>query len=885
MGADKIGAPLPDGPYRPPRLGRWILSRILPVPLKPTAPGDFEELYRRILVVDGAGKAAAWYWRQVLRSTPHFVITEIYWRLSMIRNYLKLAMRNMRRRPGFTVVNIGGLSVGLACCILAFFFIRDEYSFDRFHTHIGRIYEVKSKIWVDEGAPIFLETQGPVGPTIVADYPEVEAATRLAKTDVVVQAGEKIFLLDGLGADPSFFDVFSFPLTRGDAASALGTPNSVVLSKKTARLCFGSADPMGQTISIKIGNDTTPYKIAGIAEEIPANSSLTFDVLLPILRIKGPMIDEWKAESGDTAVDAACFIRLRESAGSETLAAKFPGTLDKHLVRGNYKGSHYLFPFAEYHRGVRDYSFSPILKPRSSPVFSYLLTSIALLVLLIAGFNFMNLSVGAAAAERIKEIGMRKVLGAERKNLFYQFRLEGIVMSLAALAGGVGIASAVLPVFNRFAGKELRLDLIGPGWPLFALIFLAVFLGAAAGSYPGWFLSRLRPTDLFRGNFLLGRRKGFSRVLLLFQFGISIFLIITTGFLYRQHRYLLQANLGYDTDQIVVLDLRQLTPEFQSASRFLPVLKSRLLGHPEVKSMSVALSGMASSSWSALIVKGVASQKVEIVRFNMVDPDFLNALGLRLTEGRWFSAEYPSDEADAVVVNETFARTFTPSQPVGRGLSEIFKYKASTKIIGVVRDFHYSSLRQTIQPAMISLGAKEVQWAYIRLDGKNLRQALDVIEKEFKAVAPGHPFLFSFLDEDVARQYEKEARWSLMISIVSLFAVLIACSGVFALAFQSSVRKTKEIGIRKVLGASIPQIIGLLGREFVWMAAAASLLAWPAAFLAVRKILAGYPYRIALGPWMFVAGGATVAVLTLVTVSLQAVRAARMNTVDNLRHE
>lgn len=883
MGANKIGVSLPDGPGRPPRLGRWILSRILPVPLKPTASGDFEELYRRILAKDGAGKAVAWYWRQVLKSTPHFVFTEIHWRITMIRNYLKLTLRNMRRRPGFTVVNIGGLSVGLACCILAFFFIRDEYSFDRFHTHIDRIYEVKSKIWRDEGSLISLETQGPVGPTLAADYPEVEAATRLAKIDVVVQAGEKVFLQAGLGADPSFFNVFSFPLTRGDAASALGTPNSVVLSKKTAQLCFGSSDPMGQTISIKIGNDTAPYKVAGIAEEIPANSSLTFDVLLPILRVKGPMIDQWKAESGDSAVDAACFIRLREGVDAESLAAKFPDTLDKHLGMGGYKGSHYLFPFAEYHRGVRDYSYSVILKPRSSPVYSYLLTSIALLVLLIAGFNFMNLSVGAAAAERIKEIGMRKVLGAEQKNLFHQFRLEGIVMSLAALAGGVGIASAVLPVFNRFAGKSLRLDLIGPGWPLFALVFLAVFLGAATGSYPGWFLSRLRPTDLFRGNFLLGRRRGFSRVLLLFQFGISIFLIITTGFVYRQHRYLLQANLGYNTEQIVVLDLRQLTPEFQIAARFLPVLKSRLLGHPEVKSMSAADSGMA--QWSARFVKGVASQKVEIVRLNQVDPDFLDTLGLRLTEGRWFSAEFPSDETDAVVVNEAFARTFTPSQPVGKGLSELFKYKASAKIIGVVRDFHYESLRQTIQPAMISLGANDVRWAYIRLDGKNLHQALDMIEKEFKAVAPGHPFLFSFLDEDVARQYEKEARWSLMISIVSLFAVLIACSGVFALAFQSSVRKTKEIGIRKVLGASTPQIIGLLGSEFVRMAAAASLLAWPAAFFAAHRILAGYPYRIALGPWMFVAGGAAVAVLTLATVSLQAVRAARMNTVDNLRHE
>jgi len=881
MGPDKVGAPLPGGPGRPPRLGRWILSRILPVHLKPTAPGDFEELYRRILVKDGADKAAAWFWRQVLKSTPQFVFTAVHWRFTMLRNYLKLTMRNMRRRPGFTVVNIGGLSVALACCILALFFIRDEYSFDRFHAHIDRIYEVKSKVWVDEGAPIFLETQGPVGPTLAADYPEVEAATRLAKTDVVVRAEERIFLRAGLGVDASFFDVFSFPLTRGNAASALETPDSVVLTQETARLCFGSSDPMGRTISIKIGDEAVAYKVAGITGDIPANSSLTFDVLLPILRVKGPMIDQWNAGRGDA--DAACFIRLRRGQDAESLAAKFPDTLDRRLAAGRYKGSHYLFPFADYHRGARDYSFSRILKPRSSPVYSYLLTAIALLVLLVAGFNFMNLSVGTAAAERIKEIGMRKVLGAEQKNLFYQFRLEGIVMSLVALAGGVGLASAVMPVFNRFAGKELRLDLLGPGLPLFALAALAVLLGAAAGSYPGWFLSRLRPADVFRGNSPLGRRRVFSRVLLLFQFGISIFLVITTGFLYRQHRYLLRANLGYDTDQIVVLDLRQLTPEFQSTSHSLPVLKSRLMTHPEIRSISVAYSGMA--SWSAMVVKGIASQKVEIVRFNEVDPDFLSTLGLRLTEGRWFSAEYPSDATDAVVVNETFARIFRPSQPVGTALSEIFKFRPSTKIIGVVRDFHYDDLRQTIQPAMMSLGGEPVQWAYVRLAGKDLPRALDLIEKEFKAVAPGLPFIYSFLDDDVARQYEKEARWSLMIQVVSLFAVLIACSGVFALAFQSSVRRTKEIGIRKVLGASIIQIIGLLGGEFVWMAASASLLAWPAAFLAVHRILAGYPYRISLGPWMFVAGGATVSVLILVTVSLQAVRAARMKTVDNLRHE
>ena len=880
MGSNQIGGLPPAGSRRPPRLGRWLLSRILPSRLKPTAAGDFEELYGWIRAKDGPRKAAAWYWRHVAKSAPAFIFAALYWRFEMIGNYLKLALRHMRRRPEFAAVNIGGLAVGLAGCILAFFFIRDELSFDRFHDRVERIYEVKSKIQAGDD-PVFLETKGPVGPALAAEFQEVEAATRLARAEVVVSVGEKVFIQNGLGADPSFFDVFSFPLTRGDSAAALRDPYSVILGREAARLCFGTSDPMGQTLFIKIADETADYTVTGVAAEIPARSSLDFDLLLPILRVKGPRVDQWGP--GENDVDAACFIRLREGADAEALAAKFPGTLDKRLSIGKYSGSHYLFHFVQYHRGVRDYSFSSVLKPCSSPIFSILLTSIALLVLLIAGMNFMNLSVGAAASGRVKEIGMRKVFGAEQGNLFHQFRLEGIVTSLAALAGGLGIASLVLPAFNRFAGKDLRLDILGPGWPLAVLILLAVLLGAAVGSYPGWFLSRLRPTELFRGAFFLGRRSGFNRVLLLFQFGLSIFLVTTTGFVFRQHRYLLRTDLGYDAGRVAALDLRQMTPQFQSASRFLPVLKSGLLRHPEIQTVSGSYSGM--SSWSAMILKRDSSPKPEVVRFNQVDPDFLPALGLRLSEGRWFSPDYPSDERGAVVVNETFARRFAPSQAVGKSLSEIFNYKTSARIIGVVRDFHFDSLRRTIEPAMMSLGAEHARWAFIRLTGKNLRPAREVIEKEFKIAAPGHPFLCSFLDEDAARQYESEARWSLMISLVSLFAVLIACAGVFALAIQSSVRKTKEIGIRKVLGASVLQVVGLLTGEFARLAVAAGLLSCPVVFLAVRKILTGYPYRIALSPWMFLAGGGAMLLLVLATVSLHALRAARTDPVKALRRE
>ncbi len=796
----------------------------------------------------------------------------------MIKEYVKLIWRHIRRRKGLAIINIGGFAVGLAACILAFFFIRDEFSFDRFHAYIDSIYEVKSVITYSGGPQVSLETQGPVAVTLAANFPEVEAATRLTATDLILQYGDKIFKQKGIGVDPSFFDVFSFPLVRGKAGSALQNPNSVVLSTKAARLLFGITDPMGQTVSIKIKDETSELEVTGIAQEIPANSSVKFDLLLPILQVKGSEIDQW-----NTGLDAACFIRLRKDTDPHELQAKFQGTIDKFLKKKGVTGNHYLFPFAEYHKGAKSYSFSSVLEPQSSPSHSYILSGIAFLVLLIAGFNFMNLSIAAAASGRMKEIGMRMVLGARRKQLLQQFRFEGIVMSLGSLVVGFGVAAAVLPVFNRFAGKELKLDLLGPVFPLVMLILFAIILGILAGSYPGWFLSQIRPIDLFKGKFLLGRRSRFNRSFLLFQLGFSIFLVIITGFLYRQHQYLLQADLGYKPDHVMVLNIENLTQNFQMSSQFLPVLKSRLLQYPEIKSVSGAYSDMPSSS--AIIAKPEGTQNPEIIRFNTVDLDYIKTLGIRLSEGRWFSSEYTSDKTNAVVINEAFARRFNIKEPTKRSLSEFFRYRGPGSIIGVVKDFHFDSLRQPIQPAFFNLESDRFQKVYIQLEEGDLRKAIDLVKKEFAALAPGYPFLFSFLDDEVALQYEDEKRWSHMITIVSIFAVLIACSGIFALALEAVSRRTKEIGVRKVLGASVSRIFYLLTSEFMWIAAVAVAVTWPIAYLVMHKILSDYPYRISLNLWMFVAGGMVVILLTLAAISLHTVRAAIRNPVESLRDE
>ena len=792
----------------------------------------------------------------------------------MFGSYLKTALRHMRRRPHLAAVNIGGLALGLAGCILAVLFVRDEYAFDRFHPRLEDIFEVRSEVQVRNDM-MSMETAGQVGPFLAATFPEVEAATRVLKVDTVIRKGDQAVMSRGLGVDPSFLRIFHFPLERGSAASALRDPSAVVLTRETARRLFGSADPVGQVLSVIIGKEILDLRIEGVAAEIPASSSLDFDFLLPITRA-APGIDR-----GEDS--AACFIRLREGARPETLAARFPGSLDKFLSSYGTAGRHYLFPFAEYHRGAGDHPFSSVLGSRSSPLYSALLTAIALLILLIAVLNFMNLNVGAAAADRIKEIGLRKVFGADRRKLFQQFRIEAILLSLAGLAVGFGIASLVLPAFNRFSGKALRLDPAGIGWTLPILAVFAVLVGAAAGSYPGWVMNRRRPMELFRETFFLGRRGGFNRVFLFLQCGISIFLLITTMVLYRQHRFLLTTDLGFDAERVAVLDLRQIARQSPDASRIYSVLKSRLSTHPEIQSVSGAYSGM--TSWSARGLRLPGADRPEFIRINEVDAGFLETLGIPLKEGRWFSGDDPTGEPDAVVVNEAFVRRFASSDPIGRSLAELTGFKTSARIIGVVRDFHFDSLHKAIQPAMMTLGREPPRWAYLRLQGGDIARAVKIIEQEYEAVVPGFPFLLSFLDEETARLYEDEARWSSMVGIVSIFAVLIACAGVFGLAVQSSVRRRREIGIRRVLGASVRQISGLINREFLTTAATAGLIAWPAAFLTVRKILAAYPYRVSSSPWVFAAGTAAMLALVLLAVSLQTLRAARADPAATLRSE
>jgi putative ABC transport system permease protein len=693
--------------------------------------------------------------------------------------------------------------------------------------------------------------------------------------------------------------MFTYPL-RDNASpqSVLDDPQAVVLSRSLARKYFGGRDPLDRNIALRIDEEYQDFRVGAVMEDIPENSSLRFDYVLNLEKIYGEALLEW-----NSGKHLPTFVRLvsRDQAGP--LISKFPDTIDKLFVRQfDEKSGYFLQALSDYH--LRSERASGLLEAKSRTAFSYILAGIAVLVLLIACFNFTNLTIGTAST-RTQEIGMRKVLGAGRRHIIQQFWFESLVMSFLGLLMGIMLAHAALPVFNVLSQKAIRPDYFQDVSLWLFLLCLALFVGLASGAYPALVLSRFESGFLFRGRVKFTGRNLFSKLLITLQFAISIFLIVATAIMSRQNSFLAHKDLGYDSDRVVVVPLEDVSSEMQVKQALFSVLKGRLLRHRDIVSVSGARYGMA-HFWMSHAPRLKEGKRV-ILDFNHVDYDYLPTLGLRLVQGRNFSPEFPSDRLEAVIVNEAFVRQFGMDDPLGRSISEPFEQDPGGTIIGVVEDFHYQSLHQPIRPVYIRLaGARrqggppppagaqnqlrnqftaDYKLLYVKVRGTDLKSTLGNIQKEFADLAPGIPFSYSFLDEEEARQYALEERWSRIINYASVFAILIACSGLFGLTLLAVTRRTKEIGIRKVMGASVWQITRLVNREFLVLVLLANLVAWPAGYLAMRTVLQNYAFRIPIGPWAFLFSALLALAVALLTVSLQALRAARANPVDSLRYE
>jgi len=853
---------------RPPRLAKFLVRLFASRNRNEAYLGDLEEMYAERISASGRGRSRLWFWREALGSLPAYVRDNLIWSLTMLRNYLKTAARALSRHPGYTILNIAGLAVGLASALLIWLWVQDELGFDSVHRNAPRLFRVESVAIQPDGSRVHSSrTPYPMGPALVSEIPDFDAVTRVGNPGaLLVQAGERSFYENSLLAvDPAFLDMFTFPLVRGEAASVLSQPMSVVISWEMAEKYFPRKDPMGRTLTF---NRDFPLTVSGVMKNPPSNSTLRPHFLVPVDRMEDlrstreywPNINRWDLSAFTT------WVRLSDPRAAPAVGDKVAALVQR---RTGWK--------------LSPWTLKPLpgLRLESSRSQVRLFLGLAFFLLLVACINFMNLAT-ARAADRAGEIGVRKVVGACRRNIIAQFYGETSLTTLLSLFMGFGLFLLFLPMFRRLAGKDIGLGAILQ--PRFGLGLLAIVLLTAvlAGSYPALFLSSLRPVKTLRGTFRAARRSAsFRRILVIFQFALSAFLLIGTGVIVRQVNHMRSMNLGYEKDHLGYIPLR-----IDEAKTY-AVLNNELRGDPLVLGITASFQIPMNSDmqeWGTTW-QGKDPKARTYVYYDDVDYGYAETIGLELAAGRAFSRDYPADAGGAFLVNERMVKQMNLASPAeALGLS-MTSWEKTGPIVGVIKDYHFQSARNVIESQVISLGRDKLRYAVFRLKAGNIPDAVRRIKEAWTKANPGHPFDFRFFDDAFDILYRADLQLGTILMIFSAMGILVACLGLFGLASFTAAQRTKEIGIRKVLGASTPGLTFLLGREFLILVASANLLAWPAAFWAANAWLKSFAFRPAFGWWMFPAAAAGTLVLALATVGFKAFRLALAKPVDALRYE
>jgi putative ABC transport system permease protein len=821
----------------------------------------------------------------------------------MIKNYIVIAFRALRKHRFYTVINVAGLSVGIAGCLVILLFVVNELGYDRFHAKGDRIYRLNTEIKFGSNH-IHLATGYPVMAELFRqNYPEIESVVRFRdwghryvhRPDVAEKTEENV-----IWADSTFFDVFSVPVLEGNGHAALRQPNTIAISKAMADKYFPGSSALGQSFLV----DDINYSVSAVYATIPANSHFHFDILRSMAGL-----DEIKSLTLIGGSDFHVYVLLRSGASIRALQAKFPAFVQRYVMPQivDAVGSDPTYEKFEAAGNRWVYTFTPLrdihlyssllgeFEANGSIAYVYLFSSIAIFILIIACINFMNLST-ARSANRAREVGVRKVLGSQRQQLVKQFLSESFAVTLFSFLIALVIAYLFLPVFNTLAGKQLVLPL-SQGWFYGLLLITAMGVALLAGLYPAFFLSAFKPVSVLKGKLSEGLKSGRVRSgLVIFQFVISIFLIIATITVNRQLHYIQTRRLGFDKDQLVLVKQAFLL------GNNLTAFKNEMLRNSSVRSATVSgylpVDGTWRSSDTFWNGSGVPTQVNLKEMVNMqswrVDLEYLSTLKMKMKLGRWFSADFPSDSS-AIILNETAMHRFNlEGDPVGKKVSRFGgnnpdgspdKTKINTlTVIGVVEDFHFESLRDNIGPLSFQLQKSDGCIAF-RFEGASASGVIAALESTWKKLAPGSPLRYSFLDQDFGRMYASEQKLGEIFSIFATLAIFIACLGLFALTAFTAEQRTKEIGIRKALGATVNSIVLLLSKDFGRLIIIAFVVAVPFAVYAVNQWLAGYAYRTEIGIWVYAMAGGMTFIIALATMSYQSVRAARANPVDSLRSE
>lgn len=797
----------------------------------------------------------------------------------MLRNYLIIALRNLRKHPGYMVINITGLAIGLCCCILILLFVRDELSYDQFHGKADRLFRIDSEITLRDTPSFGTSSAYPLAELLVASFPDIEAATRIHNTGPVLMRHNDQAAYEEAGryVEPNFFVLFDFTLERGSPATALTEPYTVVMTAEKAERYFGTADAIGETVSIASWHGEHDLTVTGILAPVPENSHLQFDFLVSnatLLATQGDQLTtNWHAVNGTT------YLLLRDGADWAALDERLGPFVTDH-VAGEYPGRRIWFSY--YLQPLTDIHLNRLGLPNQSEGdlrYLYMFSTIALLILLIACINYMNLAT-ARSAKRAKEVGMRKVLGARRGQLARQFIVEAIFMSLAAFLMAMVFTEFVLPYFNELTGKTIATHVWSNPRLLGALFIASLVTGVLAGSYPALFLSGFRPIKVLRGTYRGGSSGALLRKgLVVAQFTCGVALIIGTLVIFQQLHFLQNKRLGFDQEQVIVVPLRDMALKQQHAS-----IRRAMAAVPEVRAVTIgmAVPGTGGSGHGVRLAEAPKEEGF-IQQVLAVDSEYEDVMGMEMAEGRWFDAERPADSS-AFVINETAARYFDLEKPLGRQLN---RNDNVGEIVGVVKDFHFASLHEEIEPLIIYMG--KATWDFnqmaLKVNGERLPETLSAIELAWQQVAPGEPFAYSFLDDDLDLLYASEQRLGKIFGTFAFLGIFVACLGLLGLAAFTAEQRTKEIGIRKVVGAGVPGLVLLLSKDFLRLVLIAFIIAAPVGYFLMHRWLEDFAYRIELSWEIFCMAGVLALAIAVLTVSFQAMRAALADPVKSLRYE
>ncbi len=803
------------------------MARIVTSEEKRTIHGDIEEVFSELEQKMGHFRARCWYWFQVFSSMQNFIKNSIIWSAMMLRNTLKVTLRNLRKYKGYSFINIIGLALGLTCFFTIMLFVFYELSYDRYHEKADQIYRVAVRGNANQKRIHTPLTMNPLGPALGESFPEVVRMVRfrnLGPRIVEYQAAQKRFYEGGLlFADSSLFEMFTFPLIKGNPKTALRDPYSVVINQEVAEKYFGSDDPMGKTLRY---NDSYDLHITGVMENVPENSHFHPRILISYTTLYDRVpnrMDIW------LSLNYYTYLLLTEQADPVLLEEKLPALLEKNMgdimQQFGVELELYLQPLKDIHLGS---NLMAELEENLDMTYIHIFMAVAFFILLIAGINFVNLST-ARSANRAKEVGLRKVVGAVRTDIMRQFLSESVVMSLMAFILSLFLLKLLLPLFGSISGRTLP-NQIFQDFRIFGILFCIVLLvGVVSGGYPAFVLSAFRPIKVLRGNLRSGARNGvFRSILVVFQFSISIILIIGAFVILGQIRYIKNKELGFDKEHLVVIPM---------GSQHYETVSEQLKSLPGVMNVT-AVSQLPGFGMSVDVFypEGLDRDQPWAVNYLAADYDILKTLDTEVVQGRPFSSDFETDAENAILINETAVRDLGWDQPVGKKIDRYFgsDEKRSLTVVGVFKDYHYSSLREPIGPFFIYYDSNQFSNYLIRISSNAIPVTLALIKKQWAELEPSLPVVYSFLDERIDLLYRSEYRLSKIFQSFTFLAIVIACLGLFGLASYTAERCTKEIGIRKVLGASISGIVFHMSKEFIRWVLVANLIAWPVAYILLK---------------------------------------------------